>query len=382
MDKKHVLRFLLHATILSSILVLLAAGYMGLAYLRDPLCLFHPSESGRHYVDKEMRIQAAGFINSFDFDSAIVGTSMMQNSSSAVSAKALGGRFMNLCMRGANFAERSILLDYLFKKKEVKSIVYSLDRYFLTCDTGGYAKRFWTFLYDDNKWNDLKVYADSRYMRGVLFRLPEVKAASLDRPGAWDGNPSYRCLFGGLQSWVANLDKSGMEEFFTQMLPETAERAVPSCSLPEIKKREAALEAYVEKYLLSFAAKNPKTNFYLVFPPYWRFEYARMRQTAPASFALHQSCARYLVRRAAELGNVRVFGFEDCSFVEDVANYRDTTHHSTEINNYITESMGKGEHLLTPDNVEAYLARCEELARTFDIKGLNEKAQKMLAGKK
>jgi hypothetical protein len=46
------------------------------------------------------------------------------------------------------------------------------------------------------------------------------------------------------------------------------------------------------------------------------------------------------------------------------------------------EKMGKGDNLLTPDNVEAYLSRCDELARAFDIKGLNEKVKAMLAEKK
>ena len=97
---------------------------------------------------------------------------------------------------------------------------------------------------------------------------------------------------------------------------------------------------------------------------------------------MHQSVVRYVVRRAAELGNVRVFGFEGCSFVDDIAVFRDVTHHSTEINDLISEKLGKGENLLTPDNVEAYLTRCDEMARAFDIKGLNEKVKAMLAEKK
>jgi len=36
----------------------------------------------------------------------------------------------------------------------------------------------------------------------------------------------------------------------------------------------------------------------------------------------------------------------------------------------------------SPDNVEDYLARCDELARRFDIKGMNKKVQKMLTEQK
>ena len=106
-----------------------------------------------------------------------------------------------------------------------------------------------------------------------------------------------------------------------------------------------------------------------------------MRQTDPEAFAVHQHVVRYTVERAFALGNVYVFGYEDCSFVDDIANYKDVSHYAEHINKYMTETAGKKKHLLTPDNVEAYLMRCDELARNFDIKGLNEQVKKMLAEK-
>ena len=36
----------------------------------------------------------------------------------------------------------------------------------------------------------------------------------------------------------------------------------------------------------------------------------------------------------------------------------------------MTQSIGAGVHRLTPDNVEAYLSRCERLAKTFDLQAL------------
>jgi hypothetical protein len=178
------------------------------------------------------------------------------------------------------------------------------------------------------------------------------------------------------------MDKRGIGSFLLETLPQAASMADPVRPIVHNKDREAKAEVYVEKYVLAHAKQYKDTEFYLLFPPYWRFDYASMRQIDPVSFAVHQSVVRYVVRRAAELGNVSVFGFEDCSFVDDIAVFRDVTHHSIEINDLLSEKMGKGENLLTPDNVEAYLARCEELARNFDIKGLNEKVKAMLAEKK
>jgi len=380
-NKKNVFRFLKHTGLLAVMFVMVAAGYMGLAYWRDPLCFFRHPGTEKIYFSGPIRVLDAGLINSFEFDSAIVGTSVLENSSAAAMSKALGGKFMNLSIAGSHYAERSIVLSYLLKKKDVKRVVYSLDRYYQGCPTQGHVERAWTFLYDDNKWNDMKAYTDLRYLRCVLFGVPNPKGKTLDRPKAWGHESYYTCRLGGIQNWVNNMDKRGIGSFLLETLPRAASKADPERPMVHDKAREARAEAYVEKYVLSHAKQYKDTEFYLLFPPYWRFDYATMRQIDPVSFGVHQSVVRYVVRRAAELGNVRIFGFEDCPFVGDIAVYRDVTHHSTEINDLIIEKLGKGENRLTPDNVEAYLERCEELARNFDIKGLNEQVKKMLAEK-
>lgn len=91
---------------------------------------------------------------------------------------------------------------------------------------------------------------------------------------------------------------------------------------------------------------------------------------------------RHVVRRAEALGNVRVFGFEDCAFVDDITRYKDVIHYDDGVNVYMAESMGQNRHRLTSANMEEYLARCDELARSFDIKALNREVQHRLAQRK
>lgn len=382
MNKKSVLHFLLHTVLLGATLALLAGAYMGLAYWRDPLHLFHPTQSERFFQNVGMRMLAAGFINSYEFDSAIIGNSMLQNVSSKDMEKSLDGRFMNLSMRGSLYKERAVVLDHLLRKKKVKHVVYGLDTFFGMCGEGGHPERFWTFLYDEDKWNDLKVYTDLRYFSAVLFGLPKNKGVSLDRPKAWGEDPYHTCRFGGLESWIKYMDRGGIGYFLTKELPKTAAIADPSRPIQSVAGREAPLQKHMEKYLFSRIENNRDTKFHLIFVPYWRYNFAKERQTAPEHFALHQNMVRYIIRRAEELGNVSVYGFEDCAFVDDVALYRDIAHYSQDIDRYMAESVGKDRHRLTSANVEAYLARCEELARKFDLKALNEEVQRLLAEKK
>jgi len=65
-----------------------------------------------------MRFQAAGVINKFDFDSAIVGTSIAANFQTSEANIKLGGTFQNISLDGSLLKERKVLLDYLLTKKK------------------------------------------------------------------------------------------------------------------------------------------------------------------------------------------------------------------------------------------------------------------------
>lgn len=296
--------------------------------------------------------------------------------------KALGGNFVNISLSGSNYWERSTVLKYALKQKQLRSVVYSLDRVYLNCpEYSPYRFKYWGYLYNDNPLDDVKAYLTSTYAKKILFSTPTGHKSNLDRPNEWMSKRYHSCRFGGLHNWLSNLDKQGMGNFLRKRLPASAAKADPSAAIVRDSDKETRAAAYVDKYVLAFAEQHPETEFYLIFPPYWRFDFAEMRQTNTPAFATHQAVVRHVVRRAEELGNVRIFGFEDCAFVDDIARYKDVTHYDDGVNEYMAESMGQDRHRLTSANIEAYLARCDELARTFDIKALNDKVQKELAEK-
>ena len=269
------------------------------------------------------------------------------------------------------------------KKKALKQVVYSLDRNYQHCpETSSYAAKNWDYLYNDNRLDDFKVYLNSTHFKNIVCNITTGRKRTLDKPNEWMSNRYHSCRFGGLHNWLGNMDKQGMGNFLRKRLPKTAAKADPNAPLVRNPAKEKRAAAYLDKYVLSFAEQHPETEFFLIFPPYWRFDFAEMRQTNTPAFALHQQVVRHVVRRAEALGNVRVFGFEDCAFVDDITRYKDVTHYDDGVNEYMTESMGQNRHRLTSDNMEEYLARCDELARSFDIKALNREVQHRLAQRK
>lgn len=380
-------------------ILLLSSLYLACAYELDPLCFFHlpreikVDESGAPTdiaipMDNNMRIQAAGIINNYKFDSIILGSSMLENTSSAYCNKALGGIFVNISLSGSSLYERKFVLAYALREKKLKKVIYSLDSMYLNCilEHNAYPLSNWKWLYTtpvnflqiftymqskeyilEVLWGDRK---SNQWVQEIYYGKKKIKYIKTpDRPNNFMV-PYHMNLFGGIENWIANQDnKKGVKDFLFKDVPLKAELPIHQ----ELKKdldKETEGKKYVEENLFFIIEKNPDTMFYLVFPPYWRYNFADWRQHTPTSFSLHQSIIRYVVKRGEELGNVAVYGFEDCPFVEDISNYTDTYHYHPKINEYIVDSIKLKKHLLTSKNVENYLSRCEKLAVKFDFKAL------------
>ena len=103
-----------------------------------------------------------------------------------------------------------------------------------------------------------------------------------------------------------------------------------------------------------------------------------MRQNDSKKFYLHQQAARHITACAATLPNLFVYGFENQKFSADITNYKDITHYSPEINSLFLQSIAKKQHLLTKENIDAYLRECEAQAYNFDLSKLAAEAQKLI----
>ena len=355
-----------------SCIILIPLGLCILAYsaifiyiiLVDPLQIAKKGYFDSTKMSSNMRIQAAGIINNHPFDSIILGTSMLENSSAKMASEKLGGTFVNISIYGTTFAEREIPFQYALKKGLYK-VIYSLDIYYL--EVPAKSTSVWDILYDDDCWNDLKVYL------AFAKDLTSLGPRDMDRPTAWDLSDTR---FGGIANWVRDIELQSVEhlkEFMTTTLPKEAQLSIKKSNTSSHDLgREAKSIQYIEDTILEHVKAYPKTNFYFIFPPYFKYTYAAMRQNKPEDFFIHQAVIRHMVEASTKYPNVFVYGFESEAFTFDIARYIDTYHYDTKINDLFIDSIAANKNLLTPENVEAYLEECEQQAYDFDIIALND----------
>ena len=85
----------------------------GILWLYDPLQLFHKPIFRETTFFGDMRLAARGIIRYYDFDSVILGTSMLENTSAKEAGEKLGGKWVNLSLINSSYDERAVVLEYL-----------------------------------------------------------------------------------------------------------------------------------------------------------------------------------------------------------------------------------------------------------------------------
>lgn len=378
--KKSTIYFL---SIVVSCVFLFFSLFIAIGYFLDPLQIFEHQSFDTSKLSSNMRIQARGIIKNCDFDSIIIGTSMLENSSSREASDALGGKFINISLSGSSFYERAFLLNYAFSTKKIEKIIYSLDSVYLDAreERSDIKSNSWSFLYDNNVSNDFKIYLSFMLLR-YLDTFSNEKI-DLDRPNAWHRKKQYAILFGGIRNWVNNIDQQNVSNFIFRELPIQVNLSKnKKLDIIHDRLREKKAIEYVDKYVLSYVKKFSDTHFYFIFPPYFRYTFAVMRQNKPEDFLIHQEVIMYLVKQAEKYKNMSIYGFENEDFTAEISRYKDTGHYDEKINSLFIHAIVSGKNLLNKNNIKEYLSDCEEKAYNYDINALYNAFQNELKKQK
>lgn len=359
------------------LLILLIILAVAAIYIIDPYQIYHKSFFWKDKAHSKTIFQDAGIINNYDFDSVIIGSSMLENIDARDASKRIDGEFVNLSVSDSDFYERAIVLRKALKKN-LKHVIYSMDEHIYLYPRYGHPKRpvdSYGFLYDENIFNDYKVYLNRDFVR--LSLNPPTNSIYLPNPWITDKQTSVR--FGGWKNWIINPAPSWEKDFIPIRLPLSAKDSIYNKrKLGKPFKLARTKKEYIKAHIFLMAKKNRDTTFHLIFPPYYRYVHANERQNDQNKFLQYQAAIRYVVTRTKKHKNIKVYGFDDMDFTSDIVNYTDLTHFKPEYNLLMLDAISSQTHLLTPDNLEDYLSRTEKLFYDFDLVKLNNEVQEIV----
>lgn len=351
-------------------------------YIYDPMQVFHKAWGRDVTYSTNMRQQAAGIINNYDdYDSVIIGTSMIENTSSQEAKEKLGGRFINTSLSGSSYFERAIVLRSLFRQHKIEKIFYSLDVYSYmnqTKEYRNYPLAQFDYLYDESFWNDFKVYFNNKYLP-CLFLLSESEECigekiTLDRPNAWFKNEGHSIRFGGLDKWIASKDNKQIITSFKD-ISEAVQliKSQEQESLADVDTVINKAKVYIDENILSFVKTEPNTHFILFDPPYSRIQYAIWAQYDLPKFEIYKEILKYLAKKSDEYSNLEIYSFGEEPFIDDIATYKDLTHYHYSINSWMLSSMSKKKGLLHEETIDQYIENITRKALDYDLIELDNK---------
>ena len=352
------------------VFIVIFSAFCAVVWYVDPFRLFHQPFMCKNQIYDDMRYNARWFIKSGDYDSIILGTSMLANTSAKEAAELLGGKFINISIWGSSLEQRAILMNYALKKKPIKKIIISLDRGGLVpvdvkLDNKVLANRF-DFLYTDNS-NIFKVYMNIKFI-SKIFSFKCEEDANMDMPSSWMLKWGDRTeqRFGGLENWIKTYKDKDMQTTM-QMLSSAAIMALNGYQ-PQNLLNTYYLEKYqkdLDNNVLKFAKDYPNTEFVLVIPPYFMAYNSILRFSADGYSALQKELIRYVLNQ--KLSNIKLYAYDYLDFTYDVRNYMDLGHYSPEINSKILQMLSKKEGELNLSNLDKWWQKYDEAAMNYNF---------------
>lgn len=348
--------FVLPFSILLPILILI--------YIYDPFMIYHKPYFREVTYHDDMRIQAKGIIDNYDFDSYILGSSMLTWSSGELASSKIGGKFVNISLDGSTFNERAIILEYILKTKHPKHIIYSLDPLMmlmaLTQDTAKFD-----YLYDESFLNDFKIYYNMDFLFCALSFSGSEKCVgsnvSLEKLMDWDKFDIK--TFGGFENWVKYYNYENQSTELRAFMKQFKNIKKVSSFIPINGNLDISKQFnYVNKHLFSIVEKYPNTKFSIIIPPYSRLYY---RINDPTIFYGYAQLISSIIM-ANKNDNVTFYGFDHLDYPDNIANYKDLNHYYKDMNNLQIEAIASNSFVLNKDNILPYLRYVEQKIIAYD----------------
>jgi hypothetical protein len=338
-------------------------------FVVDPLQLFGRFELGRHWYSSDSRMQDAGLIQSQNFDTIFMGTSLAVHFRQSDIDKQFGVRSLKLAISGSTSVEQSFVLTAAMRRHP-KLVIWEMDE--------------WIFRNAPNIDSDVYMPADLYRMnaKGILGYLFSIDTA---RESLWIVLRGFKPLetfaHGLAAAQYLKFHYDEVNEINTLPLSTDLSTFYNAAKVrasfahhlkfPEEMRAGYEYEAMVrnfERDAVHLIKNNPDVEFRIFVPPYSILQLVAMREVAPDTLQLVYRFSAYVFDRLLQLPNVRVYDFRDASEItHDLTNYLDTVHHSPATDRKVLSYLAAGTHLVSSDAPTASIERLKQQVDAYRL---------------
>ncbi|MBO5891828.1 MAG: hypothetical protein J6Q30_03845 [Oscillospiraceae bacterium] len=315
---------------LIAIMLLLAA----IAFVVDPFMQFRIRDNT--YMLQE-RYVSAGLVKNYDYDTLIVGSSMIQNFDMDVFRKELGGKPLHIGVGGMQPPEIIQILHCAYETQKA-------DKYFVGIDLMAFQ--------NENKESHIPQYllkddllSKLRYLLSyeVWFRYLPVDVAfvladqvGVELPAEYANKKSIDKL----GNWSSDYPVWGEQVVIDNYI--TGKYEVSKVDSTNLLPR---ITSNIDKFFNECDFEKGEHIFF--FPPYSSLCWAEYQNRG--QFEIYLQAKQYFIEKAMQ-HNLSVYDFQGAEFTMDLSNYKDTTHYMSHINDWMVKCFANKEYLVTREN--------------------------------
>lgn len=329
------------------------AGITVFNYVIDPL-QFYRSAPERAYYSGESRWQLPGLAKNYKFDGIILGTSMTQNFlPSKVNHAINSKKTIKMSIDGSSTYEQKLIADLAFKShNNIKNVLWGVDFGSLNQDINYVENAFPRFLYDDNNINNIK------YLFNITTTKESVRYIL--------SNTYFRNLISYVFVMKNNPIKDleyynfwGEDEVYgrDKVLKMYNEKQSEKNRKDLIRFNTRVIKDNIDHNIIPLIEENPNTEFYFFYPPISILGIKIMYQLYPQNIESIIVGRQYFYERIRRFDNVSIYDFStDKDIIFNLDNYKDLTHYSHEINQFILDSISLSDkHKVTDKSIKQFL---------------------------
>ena len=307
-------------------------------YIVDPLQYFRLASfyTPAFHTNKARELNA-GFIKHYDYETIVIGSSLMGNTRVDLVDKVLNTTSLNVTIFGLTIHELNITLKHAIDVGKVKRFIMCLDMEFFS--ENAYQPRVKNFpyhLYDKSLINDLKYVFNLDLFRKMLVRIYKNNYVR-HNPYLSDVATAYNWMY----SRACNFSEKQVLSRWKPVgqVADPAARARKSRHFYEQGKKNFDINVYPH------LKENPDIKFDLMYPPlsilFW------VNESNAGVFEGIMHVKDYIYQKTRGLSNVTIYDFQaESSIINNLDYYSDYVHFSPEINDFIIRFVDSDKYVV------------------------------------
>lgn len=317
--------------------------------LIDPFGYYHRPLFGLQNIDFNKQYQNAGYIRHWDYETAIVGTSMTEQMRASEVDEIFDTKTIKLCASGAYSLDIATLLNSVCEEGKAKRIILGFDANYFRKPSDEYLFEETLYLYNKNVFDDVRYLLNKKI---IIYNSLNMLVKN------------YRKEYMDMDDYYINPEDNYSKEIVLGRYENG--RPGKGGSKPDYSQVEANINNIVP-----IIRDNSSIEFYIFIPPYsimfWNSYYER--ESLDDELAMHQK----MIESVIGYENVKIYYFMDNEeIITDLDNYMDSGHYSPKVCSKLIKMMAEGEHLLTKDNYKSVLKRMKNFTKSYDYDRIYE----------